>query len=192
MLKSRKFAIWLTIIIKDLKFWSIQAIKTKTTFFTNHWKLYPSPTNHLRFESFFFQRGIEPPENDNYLPYLRCLKVEIKKRTLKYVKLNTLKFNYIQLIVNESTQRRGGPKKKSLEVRVMIRENDGAWHLQFRLLFGCIIVFGTNNKKNMQGGNLHHSWINLIKRVVKNYFLLVDFFTAQHFIISNRWRWAIP
>ncbi|KAF0767346.1 Carboxypeptidase vitellogenic like, partial [Aphis craccivora] len=41
------------LIIKELKFWCIQAIKTKTTFFTNHWKLYPRLTNHLRSESFF-------------------------------------------------------------------------------------------------------------------------------------------
>ncbi|KAF0771427.1 Uncharacterized protein FWK35_00000820 [Aphis craccivora] len=30
---------------------NLQAIKIQTTFFTNHWKLYPRPTNHLRSET---------------------------------------------------------------------------------------------------------------------------------------------
>ncbi|KAF0770637.1 Uncharacterized protein FWK35_00001737 [Aphis craccivora] len=38
--------------IKLFKFWCIQAIKT--TFYTNHWKLYPRLRNHLRSESFFY------------------------------------------------------------------------------------------------------------------------------------------
>ncbi|KAF0762200.1 hypothetical protein FWK35_00008314 [Aphis craccivora] len=51
LLKTRKFASFeLTIIIKELTFWCIQAVKTQTTFFTNHWKLYPRLTNHLRSE----------------------------------------------------------------------------------------------------------------------------------------------
>ncbi|KAE9524247.1 hypothetical protein AGLY_015286 [Aphis glycines] len=54
------FTIWLTIIIKELKFWCIQAIKTQTTFFTNYWKLYPRLTNHFHSESFF-------EYNDTYL-----------------------------------------------------------------------------------------------------------------------------
>ncbi|KAF0747801.1 Uncharacterized protein FWK35_00023772, partial [Aphis craccivora] len=56
--------VFFTAIYRQLKFSIflkiyLIAIKIQTTFFTNHWKLYPMLTNHLRSESFFVY-------NDNY------------------------------------------------------------------------------------------------------------------------------